>query len=108
LDRVRRGASDESGKLVGRGDITAQTRKTLDNMKIALAAARATLDDVVKVTIYLADVNDRQKVTAVHLHDPILQVHDSVVGDAGAGVQAALLNADEGEARLDNLLTLHS
>ena len=59
------GATDENGKLVGRGDITAQTRKTLDNMKIALAAAGGTLDDVVKVTVYLADVNDRQKVNEV-------------------------------------------
>ena len=59
------GASDEAGKLVGRGDVTAQTRKTLDNMKIALAAAGGTLDDVVKVTVYLADVNDRQKVNEV-------------------------------------------
>ena len=59
------GASDENGKLVGRDDITAQTRKTLDNMKIALAAAGGTLDDVVKVTVYLADVNDRQKVNEV-------------------------------------------
>jgi len=59
------GASDENGKLVGRGDVTAQTRKTLDNMKIALAAAGGTLDDVVKVTVYLADVNDRQKVNEV-------------------------------------------
>lgn len=58
-------ASDETGKLVGRGDVTAQTRKTLDNMKIALAAAGGTLDDVVKVTVYLADVNDRQKVNEV-------------------------------------------
>jgi len=45
------GALDERGTLVGRGDITAQTRKTLDNMKIALAAAGGTLDDVVKVTV---------------------------------------------------------
>jgi 2-iminobutanoate/2-iminopropanoate deaminase len=59
------GASDENGKLIGRGDVAAQTRKTLDNMKIALAAAGGTLDDVVKVTVYLADVNDRQKVNEV-------------------------------------------
>jgi 2-iminobutanoate/2-iminopropanoate deaminase len=59
------GAIDETGKLVGRGDITAQTRKTLDNMKLALAAAGATLDDVVKVTVYLANVDDRPKVNEV-------------------------------------------
>jgi 2-iminobutanoate/2-iminopropanoate deaminase len=50
---------------VGRGDITAQTRKTLDNMKLALAAAGATLADVVKVTVYLGNVNDREKVNEV-------------------------------------------
>jgi enamine deaminase RidA (YjgF/YER057c/UK114 family) len=59
------GASDKTGELVGRGDITAQTRKTLDNMKIALAAAGATLADVVKVTVYLGNVEDRQKVNEV-------------------------------------------
>jgi 2-iminobutanoate/2-iminopropanoate deaminase len=59
------GATDANGTLVGRGDITAQTRQTLDNMTIALAAAGGTLDDVVKVTVYLADVNDRQKVNEV-------------------------------------------
>ena len=59
------GAIDESGTLVGRGDITAQTRKTLDNMKLALAAAGATLADVVKVTVYLGNVEDRQKVNEV-------------------------------------------
>jgi 2-iminobutanoate/2-iminopropanoate deaminase len=59
------GAIDESGRLVGRGDITAQTRKTLDNMKLVLAAAGATLDDVVKVTVYLASVDDRAKVNEV-------------------------------------------
>ena len=59
------GATDEHGTLVGRGDITAQTRKTLDNMKMALAAAGGTLDDVVKVTVYLGNVADRQKVNEV-------------------------------------------
>ena len=59
------GALDDKGNLVGRGDVVAQTRKTLDNMKIALAAAGASLDDVVKVTVYLADVDDRPKVNEV-------------------------------------------
>jgi reactive intermediate/imine deaminase len=59
------GALDETGKLVGRGDVVAQTRKVLDNMRLALEAAGATLDDVVKVTVYLADVDDRPKVNEV-------------------------------------------
>ncbi|HEV8615390.1 MAG TPA: RidA family protein [Methylomirabilota bacterium] len=59
------GALDDKGNLVGRGDVVAQTRKVLDNMKTALAAAGATLDDVVKVTVYLGNVDDRPKVNEV-------------------------------------------
>lgn len=59
------GATDAQGNLVGGDDVAAQTRQVLDNMKIALEAAGATLDDVVKVTVYLADVNDRVKVNEV-------------------------------------------
>ena len=54
-----------AGQQVGRGDVVAQTRKVLDNMKLALAAAGATLDDVTKVTVYLANVDDRPKVNEV-------------------------------------------
>jgi 2-iminobutanoate/2-iminopropanoate deaminase len=59
------GALDAQGKLVGRGDVVAQTRQVLDNMKIALAAAGGTLDDVTKVTVYLKNVDDRPKVNEV-------------------------------------------
>ncbi len=59
------GALDEQGHLVGRGDVVAQTRKVLDNMKLALEAAGATLDDVVKVTVYLANVDDRPRINEV-------------------------------------------
>jgi 2-iminobutanoate/2-iminopropanoate deaminase len=59
------GAQDGQGKLVGRGDVVAQTRQVLDNMKTALAAAGGTLDDVTKVTVYLKNVDDRPKVNEV-------------------------------------------
>ncbi|HEY3068534.1 MAG TPA: RidA family protein [Methylomirabilota bacterium] len=58
-------AVDENGHLVGRDDVVAQTRKVLDNMKVVLAAASATLDDVTKVTVYLANVADRPRVNEV-------------------------------------------
>ncbi len=56
---------DASGRLVGAGDVVAQTRRVLENMKIALAAAGATLDDVVKVTVYLANRDDRPRVNDI-------------------------------------------
>jgi reactive intermediate/imine deaminase len=48
-------AIDADGKLVGGGDIVAQTRATLDNLKLALEGAGATLDDVLKVTCWITD-----------------------------------------------------
>ena len=56
---------DANGNLVGPSDVVAQTRQTLENMKTVLAAAGATLDDVVKVTVYLANRDDRPKVNEV-------------------------------------------
>jgi enamine deaminase RidA (YjgF/YER057c/UK114 family) len=46
-------ALDESMQLVGRGDLRAQTKKVFENLKLALAAAGAGFDDVVKLTYYI-------------------------------------------------------
>lgn len=43
------------GAIVGVGDLAAQTAQAIDNIKTALAAAGATLDHVVKCTIYVVD-----------------------------------------------------
>ena len=39
-------------------DITSQTRQSLENVKAILAAAGCTLDDVVKTTVFIKDMND--------------------------------------------------
>lgn len=46
----------QPGDLVS-GGIQAETRQTLENIKLALAAAGATLADVVKVNTFLRDVD---------------------------------------------------
>lgn len=48
------------------GDIEAQTRLTLDNLRRALAAAGCDLDDVVQAQIFLVDVADMAPVDAVY------------------------------------------
>ncbi len=48
-------ALDADGKVVGEGDIVAQTRQTLENLKLSLEAAGATFDDVVKINSYVTD-----------------------------------------------------
>jgi reactive intermediate/imine deaminase len=44
-------------RIVGVGDIRAQTRQVLENLKTILATANATLDDVVRVVVYIRDMN---------------------------------------------------
>ena len=46
-----------TGALVG-DDVATQTRQTLSNVQRLLEAAGATLNDVIGVTIYLANVDD--------------------------------------------------
>jgi 2-iminobutanoate/2-iminopropanoate deaminase len=48
-------ALDADGNVVGKGDIAAQTRQTLENLKLALEAAGATFEDVVKINSYVTD-----------------------------------------------------
>ena len=48
---------DAQGNIVT-GDIKAQTRQVLENIKAALALAGATLEDVVKTTAWLQDARD--------------------------------------------------
>jgi 2-iminobutanoate/2-iminopropanoate deaminase len=53
------------GTLVA-GGIEAETRQTLDNIADALALAGAVLGDVVKVTVWLADLDEFAAFNAVY------------------------------------------
>jgi 2-iminobutanoate/2-iminopropanoate deaminase len=55
-------AVDGQGRLVGGDDVVAQTRQVLDNMRVVLAAGGCRFEDVVKVTIFLTDIDDRPKI----------------------------------------------
>lgn len=48
----------DTGELVGRGDLRQQTGQVMHNLVAVLAAAGAALEDVVKATVYLTDMND--------------------------------------------------
>jgi reactive intermediate/imine deaminase len=49
---------DQSGDVVGVGDIRAQTRQVLENLNAILAEGGATLEDVVKVSVFIRDMGD--------------------------------------------------
>jgi 2-iminobutanoate/2-iminopropanoate deaminase len=46
-----------SGEIVA-GDIVAQTNRVLDNLQAVLKGAGCTLQDVVKVSVFMTDLND--------------------------------------------------
>ena len=48
---------DADGSVVGKGDIEAQTRQVLENIKKCLAAAGATFDQVVKINVYSTNLD---------------------------------------------------
>ena len=76
-----------TGALV-EGDIVAQTRQVLENLGAVLAAAGASYADVVRTTIFLADMGDFTAVNAVYGE------RFTVDPPARATVQAARLPRD--------------
>lgn len=56
---------DGEGKLVGGDDVVAQAEKVFENIGAVLAAAGASAHDVVKVTVFVTDIDDRPKINPV-------------------------------------------
>jgi 2-iminobutanoate/2-iminopropanoate deaminase len=56
---------DGEGKLVGEGDVAEQTRQIFRNMQLVLEAAGCGFDDIVKVVLYLLNVDDRPAINPV-------------------------------------------
>lgn len=59
------GIDPATGKLV-EGGLEAQTRQVLSNLQQVLGAAGCTAADVVKTTIFLADLGDFAKVNTIY------------------------------------------
>ena len=58
-------ASDANGKVVGGSDVVAQARQVHENLKRCLAAAGATFADICKVTVFVKNMADREKINTV-------------------------------------------
>lgn len=56
----------QTGEIVGESDVAQQTEQVIANLKAILTAAGATLQDVVKTTVFLVDMNDFAAVNGVY------------------------------------------
>jgi 2-iminobutanoate/2-iminopropanoate deaminase len=59
------GLEPASGKMV-EGDVAEQTEQALDNLEAVLKEAESDLDQVVKTTVFLTDMNDFQTVNEAY------------------------------------------
>jgi len=76
----------DSGILVGEGDVALETRQVLTNLVAVLAAAEARPDQVVRTTVFLADLADFATVNGLYA-----EVFGAGVSPARACVQVAAL-----------------
>ena len=78
-----------SGQIIGDGDVAAQTQQVMKNLGEVLKASGASFNDVVKTSVFLADMGDFATVNGIYS-----QFFDEATAPARACVQAARLPKD--------------
>lgn len=98
-------AQDDSGAIVGAGDVGAQTKRVIERMRDVLKAAGSSLDNVVAATVYLKNAADFQAMNGVYrtfwTSDP--PTRTTVVADfvlPGALVEISMIAVPSGGERV--------
>ncbi len=81
-------AFDKDGNVVGKGDMKAQTEQLLKNMKDLLEAAGATMADVVKLNMYVTNIDELENIM-----EPYLKYFQPPL-PAATGVEVSRLSGD--------------
>src|SRR5437773_5545167 len=98
---------DKHGNLVGVGDIRAQTRRVLGNVRKIVEAGGGTMDQVVKVTVFVTDVQYREAYGEVRSEffgpnppaSTLVQIANLAVPDALSEIEAgAVVDREESRA----------
>ena len=79
----------QTGAIVGEGDVVRQTEQVMANLEAILKAAGATFADVVRTTVFLADINDFVAVNGIYARH-----FDEATAPARTCVQVARLPKD--------------
>jgi 2-iminobutanoate/2-iminopropanoate deaminase len=86
---------DPKTQLVETDDPETQARQLFENIKTVLAAAGATLDDVVKIAVYVKDLADRTVLNNIWAeyfsHEPPARFMVQVVDMGGPGDKSRML-----------------
>jgi len=80
---------DPSTSKLAEGGIAAETRQTLDNIKASLEKHGSSMAEVVKCTVYLADINEWAAMNKVYVtYFPGNLPARSALGTSGLGLNA--------------------
>ena len=96
---------DGEGKLVGGDDVVAQAQRVFRNIGAVLAAAGASAKDVVKVTVFVTDIEDRPKINPVRQEffgetrpaSTLVEISALAIPGAKLEVEAVAVLPDEAE-----------
>jgi 2-iminobutanoate/2-iminopropanoate deaminase len=78
-----------TGEILGPGDVAKQTQQAIANLEAILKAAGITLENVVKTTVFLVDMNDFAAMNAVYA-----RYFDEATAPARACVEVSRLPKD--------------
>jgi enamine deaminase RidA (YjgF/YER057c/UK114 family) len=87
---------DADGNLVGHGDYVAQTRQVVDNLELALRAAGARGEDVLKTTVYVVtgDSADLAAVWRVIQESEMAAAASTLLGISLLGYEGQLVEVE--------------
>src|SRR5947209_1850899 len=88
-------AISPDGQVVGEGDFEVQVRQTFENLRTVLEQAGGSLDDVVKLTVFLTDIGnlrDFGRIKADFIPGP--QPASTAVGIAGLALPAMMIEVE--------------